>query len=227
MGNCIIFDKYMARALHLGLKTVTRRSIKTKIPISKIVNQSFDETGILKVNVEFNDGSIGSISSKFKLNEKLWVREPASVVFADLDRNILEFFYQADAIESSMYDSAKRYSIPFPHRFSHFPKWIKERQGVPNGCIKEMHRHTIVISNIEIQQLKNISLFDVAEEGIESQPIDGGAAGYIYGINLNAVDCPVCELDELEAFKNLWKTSSSQDWDPEVFIFKYSFIILL
>jgi hypothetical protein len=46
-------------------------------------------------------------------------------------------------------------------------KWIKNCEGVPNGCIKEMARMFYRVTEVRYQELQNISIDEIIEEGFE------------------------------------------------------------
>ncbi|MFW2308204.1 hypothetical protein, partial [Aliarcobacter butzleri] len=97
--------------------------------------------------------------SKYKVGDILWVREPAKVInydfpsIGDILNNeakakdwVMWYKYLADDKENE---------IVIPERFIYDctiqAKWITECKGVPNGCIKEMARIFLKVTNVRVE----------------------------------------------------------------------------
>ncbi|MEW5832179.1 MAG: hypothetical protein AB1763_05015 [Campylobacterota bacterium] len=153
-----IFNTEMVRAILDGRKTQTRR-IDKRLPSGDIeVTTQFDEQGRCFV---FFDGKCFPL--KHRLGEVLWVREPAKII-----EHAGVTTWTADKIPNITYEYLSDNSfncIDIPSRFVPIPKWLINCQGIPNGCIREMARTFIRITNIRVERLNEISEEDAIAEG--------------------------------------------------------------
>lgn len=115
--------------------------------------------------------------SKYQIGDIVWLRE--SVRILTLKGNIsdkslvLVYKYNAD-------NDNKQYEIKLPDRFYgdnlELPNWVNffgKYKGIPNGCIKEMARTFLRITNVRVEKLQDIDWKDIFNEGFKSiKPIE-------------------------------------------------------
>jgi hypothetical protein len=205
--NNMHYTADLAGSIQRGEKTQTRR-IDKQLPSGVIeVTTQFDEQGRCFV---FFDGKCFPI--KHRLGEVLWVREPATVVGTYGDNGIDSFKaqYLSDGKVSNFID-AERFL-----KGDEYPEWITYCEGIPNGCVREMARTFIRITNIRVERLNEISKEDAVKEGIEH--FKSGFKSYGKHFCENTI-CP-----PIESFSRLWesingKNSFDNRWVP-VYEFK-------
>jgi len=151
----IMFTAFLAKQIREKKKVQTRRLLKLKNKKLLYSNlQGFETHCALFKNEDFSETECVPIP--FSVGNELWVREPAIIVD-----------YTKDTLFYSFKGEKEVLSIDMPERFKHIPKWIKNRQGVPNGCIKEMARTKLIITGINVEKLLYISYADLIKEGME------------------------------------------------------------
>ena len=91
--------------------------------------------------------------SQYQVGDVLWVREPAKVKSPPIATcKKLTFKYLADNKITEIY---------LDDDFDYSKKWIQRCQGVPNGCIKEMARIFLKVTNVRVERLQDISVRDI------------------------------------------------------------------
>jgi hypothetical protein len=139
----------MTKAILDGRKVQTRRVVKT-MPI-------MSEIGLKKDMLNYLIAK-----SKYQTGETIWVREPAMVC----ERN---YGHNKDTMLVKFMADDKGQRIIIPSRFNtdvfNYPKWITNCQGIPNGCIKEMARIFLKITNIRVERLQDMLFEDILKEG--------------------------------------------------------------
>jgi C4-type Zn-finger protein len=105
--------------------------------------------------------------SRYQKHDILWVREPVKVV---------------DYIESNItmkvkYVDGETAIMDIPERFLNEDgyiktSWIKNMQGIPSGCIKEMARIFLKITDVRVEKLQDTTIKDMLREGIELKNTD-------------------------------------------------------
>ncbi len=96
-------------------------------------------------------------SIKYQKGDIAWVREPAKVDMCFTEE--IHFHYLAN-------NKASKLNIP--KRFikdGFISDWMAHCQGVPNGCIKEMARIFLKITNVHVEKLQDVSVDDICKEG--------------------------------------------------------------
>ena len=173
----ILMNTEMARAVLDGRKSQTRRVIKSHIDIHsdcKFSHQCSD--GSFRFD-SLNKNYFATIDSKHKKGDILWVREPVQVtdcnhLLEDSSVCRLEYKYKSDK------DWERRIAekMDLPERLftdiGNPPKWALNRQSIPNGCIKEMARIFLRVTNVRVERLQDISDEDCLAEGIKQGLID-------------------------------------------------------
>ena len=131
-------NKEMTRAILDGRKVQTRRVIKVRTDIDR---------------KEWID-TLAPDYSKYQKDETVWVREPARILsyYVQMDRSNIELEYQylADGDICKLEDIPERF-IEFGDTAT-MPRWIYKHQGIPNGCIKEMARIFLKVTNIRVER---------------------------------------------------------------------------
>ena len=121
-------------------------------------------------------------------------------------------------------------NMKIPERFKHIPKWIEKSQGVPNGCIREMARIYIEITDISIESVQSISDEACLREGIYEIKDDDCTGGYkSYTIGKPIVEDGIILSEKYnsayEAFETLWDRTARKGYkwedNPNVAVYKF------
>lgn len=201
----------LAGSIQRGKKTQTRR-IDKRLPSGDVeITTQFDEQGRCFV---FFDGKCFHLNHR--LGEVLWVREPATVVGTYGDNGIDSFKaqYLSDGKVSNFIDAEQFL------KGDEYPEWITYCEGIPNGCVREMARTFIRITNIRAERLNEISEADAIKEGIRSfqRGVIGYAGNYTF-TEYYSSDQEKSEPTAYDAFAALWesingKNSFNNRWVP-------------
>lgn len=212
----ILMNTEMTKAILDERKTQTRRAITkfyrlsdTKKAIAYIDMPKDLEFKYLKTKGKSSFGLFYSKSQdewftsqniNYNTGEKIWVREPAKVVdyIIEEHNDKIKFSYKADN---------KKNIINIPNRIIKdfdFPKWILNKQGVPNGCIREMARIFLIITNVRVERLRDMELEDYLQEG------------YLKFF---------CNKNPLNWFKDTWSKTAQKGykWEDSPFVYVYEF----
>ena len=151
----ILFNTEMVKAILDGRKIQTRRVFsKTQLKYFDYA-QKLGEMSSLD-NLHKNDFAYILQFSQYKVGDVLWVREPAKVKSPPIATcKKLTFKYLTDNKITEIYLDAD---------FDYSKKWIQRCQGVPNGCIKEMARIFLKVTNVRVEKLQDISVRNIEKE---------------------------------------------------------------
>lgn len=206
MMKPILFNTEMVKAILDGRKTQTRRVVGLK-------NNDLIFTGfIMSSTAKGREGccsfglnkeqDLEYAKQRYKVGDVLWVREPAKVMSLPVETcKKLTFKYLADNKTTEIY---------LDDDFDYSKKWIQRCQGVPNGCIKEMARIFLKVTNVRVERLQDISFDDIKKEGID--------IGFIsYGF--------VIKSALLKKWKELWNSTAKDGykWEDNPYVFVYEF----
>ena len=177
----------MTKAILDGHKTQTRRVIKDKELIDLF----------LKNGGKKNKKEVISRISKYKKDETIWVREPAKIDMCFTEE--IHFHYLADNTTSK---------LNIPKRFikdGFVADWMAHCNGVPNGCIKEMARIFLKITDVRVEMLFDLTYDDMQEEGYSESAMNS-----ISGLNW---------------YIDLWNKTAPKGykWDDNPYVFVYEF----
>ena len=183
----ILMNTEMTKAILDGHKTQTRRVIKDKELIDLF----------LKNGGKKNKKEVISRISKYKKDETIWVREPAKIDMCFTEE--IHFHYLADNTTSK---------LNIPKRFikdGFVADWMAHCNGVPNGCIKEMARIFLKITDVRVEMLFDLTYDDMQEEGYSE-----AAMNSISGLNW---------------YIDLWNKTAPKGykWDDNPYVFVYEF----
>ncbi len=148
----ILFNTEMVKAILDGKKNKTTRVFsKTQLKYFDYA-QKLGEMSSLD-NLHENDFAYILQFSQYKVGDVLWVREPAKVKSPPIATcKKLTFKYLADNKITEIY---------LDDDFDYSKKWIQRCQGVPNGCIKEMARIFLKVTNVKFERLQDIGNKDL------------------------------------------------------------------
>lgn len=106
------------------------------------------------------------IKPKWKVGDILWVREPAEIICFLKTGSSSEGDYQEKIWFKYVSDGKEDY-INMPERFERTPNWTEVGKRVPNGCLKEMARTFLRVTNVRVDNLQDISILDIYKEGMD------------------------------------------------------------
>ena len=198
----------MTKAILDGRKTQTRRVVVVKdknveyevLVKNNIVFGLFDDGARIK---KFNQPIKDFIKqeAKYQKDEVIWVREPVKIDMCFTED--IHFHYLADH---------KASKLNIPKRFikdGFVVDWMAHCNGVPNGCIKEMARIFLKITDVRIEKLQDITLDDIKKEGFDSKD-------YTYDM---ALDLALCW------WVDIWNKTAPKGykWEDNPYVFVYEF----
>lgn len=205
----ILMNVEMTKAILDGRKVQTRRVVKDVSIID----------AFLKNGGELNKLTVIDRLAKYQIGETIWIREPAMVLNYSAMQNSMQCKYQADG-------TIKSFMIP-PRIVQNggidYPRWITKTnegksQGIPNGCIKEMARIFLKITDVRVERLQDITQKDIYYEGIEQKTymIDH-VDGYAYRSDLKDY--------AYQEFMKLWNSTAPKGykWEDNPYVFVYEF----
>lgn len=199
-------------AKNMGRKSQTRRLPKGK------------NAQVLLKNLfnNYNNYSYDSFiesESQWKIGDVLLVREPAKTirsVFREMDKNVaLKYKYLSDG--------EVRW-INLPERIKNGSSWFTERErGIPNGCIKEMARTFLIVTNVRVERLQDIEYEDTLAEGFPVGEYELKKEKTHLNDTHGEVDYE--EDCALEWFINLWDRTApiGYKWEDNPCVFVYEF----
>lgn len=211
----ITFNTEMTKAILDGRKVQFRRVIN-KVDIAHIAENK-------TVWAKFKDGrkciyemeDLILDFSKYQIGDILWVREPSRITHFLQTGSPSEGSYQEKIWLEYLADGTKKY-IDVPERFYKTPKWIKKCQGIPNGCIKEMARIFLKITDVRVERLQDMTTEDFLDEGISDK-----------GFVVKSPDNGLNEYYEYLKCKwiNLWNSTAPKGykWEDNPYVFVYEF----
>ncbi|MEN4053758.1 hypothetical protein [Sulfurimonas sp. NWX79] len=203
----ILFNAEMTKAILDGRKSQTRRAIK----VDTIM---YDNPTLLEPDscVKFNFSAGGCqnhsspplfINSKYQKGDIVWIREPVKIDMCFTEE--IHFHYLADNTTSK---------LGIPKRFikdGFVVDWMSHCNGIPNGCIKEMARIFLKITDVRVERLQSISASDVEAEGTP-----------YWDNNLTEKECR-----KLYTWRwaNLWNKTAQKGykWEDNPYVFVYKF----
>ena len=224
--NNIMMNEEMTKAILDGRKTQTRRAIKqvlkkpidSKYPKNEMYLDSYNNSNRWYWWTQDGRQNLSiCIKAKYKKDEVIWVREPAKVIHDFLDsknnaKRTMKYKFLADG---------KDFNIEIPSRFIavtvscgnfivDYPRWIHERQRIPNGCIKEMARIFLKITDVRVERLQDIGANGIEDEG--------------YHISI-AKKIGNCHEGMNDWWVNLWNKTAPKGykWEDNPYVFVYEF----
>ena len=230
----------MARAVNDNYKTQTRRAIVKFYDIS-VKNPKKHSIDIKEIpsDLEFENLQgyeypcpmfysksqnkyYCSDNIKYKVNNKLWVREPAIVT------NYISRFDSTKIDYQLKSDNTKEYRIDLPDRFFPNPKrWIINCKSVPNGCIKEMAKTFLIITGVRIERLQNITIGDMINEGIKINNTTSLIKENMINLSQTSSsnNLTTVEIAIKNSFIEIWNSVSPDNskWEQNPFVTVYSF----
>ena len=209
----ILFNTEMVKAILDGRKTQTRRVIPLK-------NNDLIFTGFVVSSTAKNregycafgknkEQDLEFIKPKYKVGDVLWVREPAKVIEINDYQDCFTFKYLADNKEETL-----SYLDKWENKDGMtVPRWVENCQGVPNGCIKEMARIFLKVTNVRVERLQDITAINMDSDMGTISPIIS----------------KLIEIDDYIKLQNKYKkywNSTAKDgykWEDNPYVFVYEF----
>jgi len=190
----IIFNAEMSRLVNSGAKTETRRVV----PLNKRDRDRFRLDGF--------DGAFAKFEyAKYRVGDRLWLREPVKILSISHDGLDMTFQYLSDGATAT---------IPVPDRYvcnenyPEEPKWLFAGRGVPNGCLKEMSRTILEVTDVRVERLSDIDYDGMQKEGYQETAMNS-VAGLMW-------------------FTKIWDatTKSDNNFKDDPYVFVYTFKIV-
>jgi len=187
--NSIFMNSEMTRAILDGRKTQTRRVVKDLNPKLQFTFLDSEE------NIDFYIKK----NAKYQKDEVIWVRESVQLEAYEVSEDRFDIRYVADNLKVSFDMPAKHYG----------KSWTKKACKIPNGCIKEMARIFLKITDVRVERLEDMILDDIEKEGFDSKD-------YMYDMALDLA---------LDWWENLWNKTAKHGfkWDDNPYVFIYEF----
>ena len=162
--NYVIMNKELTKAILDGRKTQTMRVIKNKIYNNKKngyityydIKNMTSKTHTLEYFI--------NKYAKYQKDEIIWVREPARVVrhYEDGSEPLAEYLADGKQVEMKCDDRVAD------------KDWYMNCKGIPNGCIKEMARIFLKITDARVERLHDCYTFNHYEaEGLSLENENG------------------------------------------------------
>ena len=197
----ILFSAEMAKAVLDGRKTQMRRVCVD------IISLEDGNEAMLR-----HDTKIGRLQK----GDILGVREADRV-------SSLTVAYDEIGCEAHMYcrylaeDKLNVIKVPdMVNDNNHLPEWIEKKKGIPGGCIKEMARTFLKITDVRVELLQDISLKDIFKEGFNGKISDFFTTDNCSYDNVQ---------DVLGWFVSLWDKTATEGykWEDNPYVFVYEF----
>lgn len=228
----ILFSAPMVLALQSGAKTQTRRILKPQPEHlqhyewkGKVLHDSEYRHWCYKGHVGHDNWA--SITDQLRpalpieIGDRLWVKETFTMTQHS------HAVYRADARDQ------------FGHRWSEITPGDPKREVVWKPSIfmpRVASRLTLVVTDVRVQRLREISNGDAAAEGvteheeivdITSTPSGHPVEIHDYRYRVEGIgDDDEGYLDEWSAFRNLWVTINGQEsWDADPWVAAYTFTV--
>lgn len=188
----IIFSAPMVRALLAGTKTQTRRRLKPQ-PESPRVGGA----GLMRGRWVWRDGydgfPLGPIYMPFEPGDRLWVRE----AFTCEGQSEGEALFRATVDDDTGYYTEEIAEIRWRSPI-HMPRWAS--------------RLTLIVTDVRVQRLQDISEEDAVAEGCNSFPVPEGNE--------------VRRMSARDAFGALWNSLHGPDaWGANPWVCAISFTV--
>ena len=226
----ILFNTEMVKAILDGRKTQTRRVVASKILNEIHKNDCYIQNGQIYGTCMCQgdpDGSGGyevdrweeiytQSYSHYKVGDILYVRESAKILgYIDCDAHfeIVYQFLSDGKIESLTHDDLiNKYKLE-DHEFESkylSKRYIEKLQKIPNGCLKEMARIFLKVTNVKVERLQDISVRDIEKVTGWKREI------YSYSNKNKAF---------FKDYRDFWNSTAKDGykWEQNPFVFVYEF----
>ncbi len=189
----ILMNREMTKAILDGHKTQTRRigvtsSGKYIIDDNLLKSYKLANQDILKCG-------------KYQKGDIVWAREPVHV-----ENHLVHTMYCWYIADD------KEFPLEIPDRFKDpMPRWLLGRHNIPNGCIKEMARIFLKITDVRVERLQNIGYDEISLEGFDVAYKDCSGLSY--------------EERRFDWWIKLWDKTAPKGymWDDNPYVFVYEF----
>ena len=226
--NYTLMNTPMTKATLDGRKTQTRRVIKLpkdfNVDSISTIWENYKSNKIADIHFEdYDNEEYEIVKPKYQIGETIWVREPVEVTSLNSAKMTIGFHYGAD---EWIVNEANKMSIP--ERFIDMdrasdivenfdlikPKWIRECQGIPNGCIKEMARIFLKVTDVRVERLQDMTFQDIVAEGFDVTLHDG-TKGQL-------------KKEALKWWINLWNSTAPKGYKyiDNPYVFCYTFKVI-
>ncbi len=224
MSKPILFNTEMVQAILAGTKTQTRRAIQDKF-YYHLQGDSKNLPYVKKYTDDFIDSN-----AKYKNGDVLWVREPARVISSNAFEATMQCEYKADGHVVDIDIDDKHIDADFDDNYDGDKdyiktKWIRECNGIPNGCIKELARIYLKVTNVRVERLQDI------ENDTDNFQSEGYPDSYelkeakrFYSNDMHG-EVDYCDDCMLEWWETLWNSTAGDGykWDDNPYVFVYEF----
>jgi hypothetical protein len=218
----ILFSTQMVQAILAGRKTMTRRIVKNEHVLYQL-----DVNKWLPKNYENGEGDWCPYG---KPSDLLWVREK----WYAIEREGMGIGNQFIVFENEWLNNDVDESSPY-RQLDNFYKW---------GCHPSIHlsksvsRIWLEVTDIRVERLQNISVYDAGDEGVEYWNVDADAfeggelvadyKNYMWRDDENYADYHFPTFaNPIESFRTLWQSINGiESWDVNPWVWVVSFKVL-
>ena len=223
----ILMNTEMTKAILDGRKVQTRRVLKSvkdmgvefknfTIKNDTIIAEHENDLKLKRFKQSIKD--FIKQEAKYQKNEIIWVREPAKIYYCNRDYVKIRAMYMSDE-ETIQLDIPSRFCKQTKDGW--LPNWMRRKKGIPNGCIKEMARIFLKVTNVRVERLQEISVEDCLAEGIvDPENIDDEN----FCRCTKDYRCVSCKKI-FDDWYDLWNSTAPKDykWENNPCVFVYEF----
>ncbi|MCT7643879.1 ASCH domain-containing protein [Aliarcobacter butzleri] len=250
----IPFNTKMVKAILDGRKTQTRRVVGDKLLNEIYKNDCYIDDGQIfescmcqgmpdgsgGLEVDRWEEDVTTTYSKYKVGDVLWVREPAKIIgnhkqIGNIYERTCNFKYLADDKIIEDFNIPYRFSSLHINQFLYKNlkgTWLTGNKSIPNGCIKEMARIFLKVTNVRVERLQDISkedslkeigkgswLCELANMYPNYQDYQRGFNDIDYDLQGKNVNGAIC------SFRTLWNSTANNGykWEDNPYVFVYKF----
>lgn len=192
-------------------KTNTRRLPKKKIlDVKMSINKKIVTFESDISNTRMYEDKFIEKYAQYKVGQNYWIREPVQVTrFDDI---LQQYDYQYVSDGRNVYQA----DIPEKYKGHNNPRWMKNLNRVPNGCLKTMARTFIKITNVRVERLQDMKIEDFLDEGINDKGFEVIYSSDGLNEHYEYLKCRWIEL---------WNSTAPKGykWEDNPYVFVYEF----
>ncbi|GAB4351327.1 MAG: hypothetical protein Kow0026_08320 [Oricola sp.] len=221
----ILFSAPMVKALLAGKKTQTRRVLKPQVITGRLDDSTpyFSWGGFTGIFPDdwFGQGNSIDGALPYAPGDRLWVKE-AHFLTDNGDADCVVYAADEDAVEAHRrnIDDLKR---RFPG--THWDRHLRLRPSI--HMPKWASRITLVVTDVRVQRVQEISVDDAIAEGIDLEDTHAGDFSEAERLIAAGGTCG-CRHPEIYPFRKLWNSINADrgyGWDQNPWVVAISFTV--